>query len=243
MRINLFVALALSTLLFSSCSINKKAVRQTDNIAVISFTSNAKVKNNSNMQARLLTEARDLDTTVVDIANKIRVGFFNRNPKLISKVRRESEIINTEEFKDYIATVDQEVTKFEEIMFSGVDFVSPEGYPIFKYKNKKVMRKAFNYLPEDIDAVLMARTLYSFNETSTVNVGGFSSSGLGKQRVECNLIIYMINREGKKLISINITGISDDKLGSKSEEGTLNRLVDQALANSLEKFDKRLRKL
>lgn len=244
MNTRILSTLALFAILMSSCAIKKKAYQEIDKVALISMSSSEEVKNNSGLQARLLTDVRDLDTVVEDIGNKIRTQFFELSPKVTSKIMEEDQLLHSEDFQAYIETLDQELTDIEKMSYMGVDFVSPEGYPFIRPQDKKTMKRAFKYLPSDVDAVLVVQSSYNFEEGGTVAVGGISSSGLGKQKVRCTVRFSMINRSGKRVMNYAPTKLSNNKLGSKSKEGTLDKLVNEALSRTMteanEKFSKKL---
>jgi len=68
--------LVLAIFTLSSCAIKKEAYQKVDKIAVLSFNSNEGVRETSSLGEMVLTEIRDLDTNIEDVANKVRRDFF-----------------------------------------------------------------------------------------------------------------------------------------------------------------------
>ncbi len=223
--------LVLAIFTLSSCAIKKEAYQKVDKIAVLSFNSNERVRETSSLGEMVLTEIRDLDTNIEDVANKVRRDFFKLTPKLTGKVMKEEALLNSPGFQEYAATLDQDPDDVEKIMYAGAHFLTPEGYPFISPVKTKTMAQAFRYLPQEVNGLMVVRAFYSFSE----------NSGLRK-RVRCALTFRLINAAGDDIIRYEFSAISDNKLTSKSPEGTLDKLVEEALSKTMAKANKKFKK-
>ncbi len=230
-------------LVMSACALNKKAYRNTQEMAVISYNASDKVKNNSSLQARVVSDVRLGDTTLTDPAGKVKNSLFdNLNKSFLQKIVDEEKIIETKSFKAYAEEHDYEQSKLNEIVNLGVGYEAIKGYPVILPTDKKTIKKAFNYLPENIDAVMVVSSRLWFDEDATFNVGGYSSAGLSNQRVQSALTVCIVNKNGKKVFYKSFLGKSAGKLGDEDNKFTLNELVDQALKDSFLKFNRYMEK-
>lgn len=232
-----------AALLVAACGINKKAYRATSKMAIISINSIEKIKNNSSIQGRLLTEARTLDTNLSNPAEMVHDMFYSlKLNRLMSKLAPEHEIINYPDFQVYAANNDNKLKGLDMFANLGVKYIAYEGYPVIRNGQKETMTTAFDSLPKDVDAVMVLSNHFSFQEDVTVGVGGMSSAGLSKQRVLSQLSVQMITRNGKKIMHKTFRGTSEDKLSSKGDGPSLDEVARQALGESMREFQKYLKK-
>lgn len=230
---------ALVALVLSSCAINKKAYKDSRNMAIISVCSSEKVKNNSSLQARILTEAIHKDTLIEQPAEMVKKHFYKINSGLISKIVNEKDIVESSSFQEYAQANDNEFKTLDQISNLGVAFVAAEGYPVIKNHQKETIMESFNHLPKTVDAVIVLNNHFSFVESMNFAVGGLSTAGLHGQQVQANLIIYILNRDGKKIWHGTYIGTSEGKL-TRDGDFTLSELADQALAEAFMEMDEYL---
>ncbi|MDZ7846315.1 MAG: hypothetical protein U5L96_05900 [Owenweeksia sp.] len=236
MRVKLFIKLTLVIAVTSACAINKKAFHASEDMAVISYNTMDQIKNNSSLQARVITDAL-MDTTIVDPPKKIKDHFMALNEVLLSKVVNEEQIIELEQFQEYATENANNYKNFDKIVNLGVTYASPEGYPVLKPGIKKTIMESFEYLPKNIDAVIVVSNTFSLEQVATFEVGGVSTAGLGKQAVRSDLTVQMVNRNGKKILYKTFLGISEGKLSSRENEFTLDQLAEQALDESFSELN------
>lgn len=244
MHLKIIPFLAVASLFLSSCAIKKEAYQATDEIALISLSANEEIKNTTSLQALMVSDLRGLDTISDGTAEMLHQQFFKLTPKLTGKLMDEEAVLNTKKFEDYVATLKQELNDLEKIAFAGVEFHTPDDYPFVRPMRKKPMMRAFRYLPAGADAVLVVNAYFSLEEGGSVNVGGISSAGFMKQKVRCRLWFSMYNEAGKAVINYQVSKLSENKIGNKSPDGTLDKLVEEALTKAMttanEKFMKKL---
>ena len=96
-QIFLFLTLVV---LASSCALKKKAYKNTDNIAIISINSLDQVKNNSSLQARLVSDINLPDTVLTEPGNKVHDHFFKQRSSLVDKVINEMKYLIHPSFKN-----------------------------------------------------------------------------------------------------------------------------------------------
>lgn len=233
------VLLALLGLLAGACSMNKKAFRESRNVAVISFSSMDKVKNQSSLQARILSDIRITDTVLDHTGNMVRQYFFEKGHRgLKAKVVNETDVLNNPDFQEFKHTIDtSSFNELGKILFLGVTFIPADGYPVIKAQTGGRMEDAFDYLPKEIDAVLVISNQFYYVEDVNVSVGGsfggFSTAGLHGQRVQSRLDVHMMDREGESILFRTFVGESEEKIfGNEDDKFTLNELAQQALNNS-----------
>lgn len=234
-----------AALLVAACGINKKAYHASSKMAVVSINSIEKIKNNATIQSRLMTEVRKIDTNLTNPATMVHDEFYGlKLDRLMSKLAPEKEIVDYPNFKKFAANNDNNLKGLDQFSNLGVKYIAYEGYPVIKTSQKETIMAAFNSLPEDVDAVLVLSNHFSFQEDMNVSVGGMSTAGLHKQRVLSQLTVYMLTREGKKILHKVFTGTSEDKLGSNSDEPgpTLDEVARQALGESMREFQNYLHK-
>jgi len=237
MKTRTLVVFAMAAIIVSSCAINKKAYRASSKVAIISINSIEKIKNNSSLQSRLLTEVRDLDTVLDNTANMVQAHFYRSNMGLLKKVVEEDQILQNASFQDYSIDSDNHMKGLDQLQNIGVKYIAVEGYPVLKTSQKSVIMQSFDHLPSDIDAVMVLSNHFNFVESMNFGVGGISSAGLHGQRVQSLLTVYILNRDGKKILHRSFTGTSDGKLEEKEEGGpSLNELANQALSESYREF-------
>lgn len=244
MNLRIISLLAVASLFLSSCAIKKGAYQATDQIAVISLSANEEVKNTTSLQAMMVSDLRGLDTISDGTAEKLHQQFFALTPKLTGKLMEEEAVLNTKKFDDYVGTLKQELNDLEKIAYAGIEFHTPGDYPFVRPRRKESILRAFRYLPATTDAVLVVNAYFSLEEGGSVNVGGISSAGFMKQKVRCRLWFSMYNEAGKAIINYQVSKLSENKIGKKSPDGTLDKLVEEALTKSMtkanEKFMKKL---
>lgn len=237
MKVKLLVnALLLATVL-SSCGANKKAFQNSKNVAVISFNSSEKIKNNASLQARLITEARFDSAAMEDPAAKIQDRFYKLDKILTSKVVDEESILTLKSFQKYAEENAYNLKTLDAVSSMGVTYVAVEGYPVIKAFSKKTIMEAFEHLPATIDAVIVVSNNFQMQEAVTFGVGEMSSAGLGGQRIQSMLNVYMVNRDGKKIISKTFMADSGEKLDKDKRGQDLDRLANQALDGSFGKLN------
>lgn len=225
----------------SSCALKKKAYKNTDNIAIISINSLDQVKNNSSLQARLVSDINLPDTVLTEPGNKVHDHFFKQRSSLVDKVINEDEILNSPEFQEFVseynASIDKEFRSVDKLLYMGGEFVAADGYPVMKRGDDAVLN-SFNYLPERVDAVLILSNTFQFFEEANVQVMGISSAGFHKQKVQAVITVYLVNREGKKIFFASFMGESEGKIGKNAEDNkySLDELADQALAEAVTKM-------
>ncbi len=237
MKLNQIAGVMLLAFFATSCALNKKAFKASENVAVISIYSMDKVKNNSSLQARILSDARMKDTVLTDPAEMVKSHLFDLNRGLIRKFADEAEIVSSESFQTYAAENDNLDENFDKFVNLGVKYEGAKGYPVIKHSDKKTIMAAFDHLPRNIDAVLVLSNNFAFQEDMAVSVGGISTSGLAKQRVNSTITIYMVNHEGKKIFYKSFIGVSQGKLGQDDNRYSLNDLANQALDDSFGKLN------
>lgn len=243
MNLKTIAKLALLTVVLSSCALNKKAYKNVNEIAVISYNSTEKVKNHSSLQARVLSEIRIKDTVLIAPAEKVKSGLFeNLNKDFLKKVMGEEGIIETTAFKSYAENNDNSLDGLNKFMLLGIGYEAAKGYPVILPMQKDIIKESFKSLPPEVDAVMVISSLLDFNEESTISIGGLSTAGLRKQRVRATIGIYIINRKGKRVFMKNFIGLSAGKLGQKDNKFTLDELVDQATKDAFMQFNKYLEK-
>lgn len=245
MKLNQLLGLATVAIALSSCSISKSAFNASKEIAVISITSSNKVKSQSSLQARLLSDVRIEDTTLTDPAGKVQSAVFNNIEKRYAKKFVSEEEITSldsfEEFAENNTSTDKEL-QLNKVFTLGVGIKAAEGYPILYARDKKTMLRSFKYLPRSVDAVAIINNNFQFIEDATFSVGGISTAGMGKQRVQSLLTISIYNRDAKKVFYKSFIGNSGGKLGSKNNRYSLDELADQALFESTKKMNDFLKK-
>lgn len=236
--------LLLAALLTNACGVNKEAFKATKNVAIISIYSTGQIKNNSSLQARLLTDMRFDSLVLNDPAKKVHERFYTLNKLITDKVVDEASIIQSEAFQRFAKAnhyPDEELDKF---LSWGVTFVPVEGYPVIPKLKKKILEEAFAHLPPHIDAVIVIGNHFELEETGTFGLETANPSGLGKQRVVSILDFTMANRAGKAVLVQRIEARSKGKLSKNSKPEDLDALADEALdagfARLNEYFSKRI---
>ena len=128
------VLLAILGLLAGACSINKKAFRESRNVAVLSFNSTDKVKNQSSLQARILSDIRITDTVLEHTGNMVQECFFEEGHRgLKAKVVNEIDVLDNRDFLEFKHTIDtSSFNEFGKILFLGVTYIPADGYPVIK---------------------------------------------------------------------------------------------------------------
>lgn len=238
MKIKHLLFLGLVVIL-ASCGINKKAYRNSSHMAIISINSIEKIKNNSSLQSRVLTEARKLDTNLSNPANMVHDKFYElRLRNLSTKLMAEAKVLNDPLFQQYAANNDNNLKGLDQFTTLGVKYIAVDGYPVIKSSQKTTIMAAFDSLPKEVDAVMVLSNNFIFLEDMTFSVGGLSTAGLLKQRVQSQLTVYMLTRDGKKILHKIFLGDSEDTLGGGDEDNpiTLDQVAQQALDESMREF-------
>jgi hypothetical protein len=228
-----------AALILASCGINKKAYKNSSHMAIISINSIEKVKNNNSLQGRLLTEVREIDTNLSNPANMVHDKFYDlRLRNLSTKLMSEDKILNYPLFQQYAANNDNNLKGLDQFNTLGVKYIAVDGYPVIKSSQKTTIMAAFDSLPEEVDAIMVISNYFSFIEDVGFQVGGISTAGLHKQRVQSQLTVYMLTRDGKKILHKIFMGTSEDKLGSHEDDEpiTLDEVAQQALDESMREF-------
>lgn len=241
MKLKTIAKLAMLIVVMSSCALNKKAYKNVNEIAVISYNSTEKVKNQSSLQARVLSEIVLSDTVLAPPAEKVKNSLFkNLNKDLLDKIISEEEIIETSAFKKYAVENHNSLDGLNKVMLLGVGYEAATGYPVILPMQKEVIKESFKNLPPEVDAVMVMSSLLEFQESSTVSIGGFSTAGLTKQKVRSTLTVYIINRSGKRVFMKSFIGLSAGKLGHDDEDNefSLDELVDQAIQDCFYQFNR-----
>lgn len=242
MKVKLFINLAVLALVLSACGVNKKAFNNSKNVAVISFNSSEQVKNNSSVQARLITEARFDSASIEDPAGKVQDNFYKLDPILTSKVVDEKPILASESFQKYAEENAYNLKTLDAVTTMGGSYVAVEGYPVIKAFSKNTIMEAFEHLPKTVDAVIVVSNTFMLQENMTFQMGDLSSAGLGGQRVVSVLSFYMVNRAGKKIVQRDFRADSGEKL-DKDKRGTdLDELASRALDASFRELNSYLLK-
>jgi hypothetical protein len=245
MNFKIFASLIGLSMVLSSCGIFKKGpFVATKNIAVLEISAPTNLVNNNSLQGRLVGEAMT-DTLSIYPPNEVRDRVFKLNPVLSQKFMDEDQVLNDPSYaklKEALADRAELIQTLQNLSTLGADHQPADGYAYFPPSSKGERAELMTYLPSNVDAAMFIDADLSMEDNASVSIGGVSSAGLGRQKVNCTLNILVFDKDGSLIVSKVIAVISDDKIGRNGEKPTVDDVTLQAIDMAFADMEKWLAK-